>query len=155
MYQCSDAGKNKCGLDMWKLICEIFNDLPYAAYIDRKIFCVSGGISPYFESISQIEKLEKGIETPREGLACDLVWSDPSRLEPGFQRHPQGISFTYGRDAAERFVMHNNIELICRSKEVLEHGYEFDFDKSILSLFSAPNFLDRFDNYAGVLAISH
>lgn len=36
-----------------------------------------GGMSPYFKSIEEVNKINRFAEIPLEGLICDIVWSDP------------------------------------------------------------------------------
>ena len=41
-----------------------------------------------------------------------------------------------------------------RSKHVIKEGYCFIFDKKLLNIFSAPNFMNKFQNSAAILSIS-
>lgn len=38
--------KRKTNIKVWKMFNELFNMLPLCAVIERKIFCVHGGLSP-------------------------------------------------------------------------------------------------------------
>lgn len=84
--------------------------------VDQKIFLVSGGIGPELEDIKQIEKIERGLEIPGEGLACDLIWSDPDKNNYGFEKNIQGIGLTFGRDCLDRFLVLTGTELVIRSR---------------------------------------
>ncbi len=44
---------------------------------------VHGGISPYLTNIEKINKIDRNIEVPSEGLLCDLLWSDPVDAKDG------------------------------------------------------------------------
>ena len=50
-------GKRKYSLKIWKLFCDVFNVMPYAAVIEEKIFCVHGGISPELDCLEKIKKI--------------------------------------------------------------------------------------------------
>ena len=43
--------------------------------------------------------------------------------------------------------------MIVRSHQVVEMGYEFNFNRQILTIFSAPNYMGQYENYGAVLAI--
>ena len=46
-------------INVWRHCCDIFNNLPLAALIENKIFCVHGGLSPNFENLDEFEKIGK------------------------------------------------------------------------------------------------
>jgi serine/threonine-protein phosphatase PP1 catalytic subunit len=52
----------------------------------------------------------------------------------------RGISYYYGKNVVEYFLMRNDLDLICRSHQVVEEGYEFAFDRKCITIFSAPNY---------------
>jgi serine/threonine-protein phosphatase 2B catalytic subunit len=58
-----------------------FDNLPLAALINGKFFCLHGGISPTLKSLSDIMLLDRFKEPPRLGLFCDILWSDPIENE--------------------------------------------------------------------------
>lgn len=87
--------------------------------MEQKIFCASGGIGPDVEEIRQIEKLDRGFDMLTNGPACCLVWSDPDENEEGFSPNLQGYGVVYGRESLDRFIVANNLQLVCRSKQVL------------------------------------
>lgn len=64
----------------------------------------------------------------------------------------RGVSVTFGLKAVDKFLSKYNLELICRAHQVVEDGYDFMFDRKVLTLFSAPNYCGEFDN-AGAMMI--
>ena len=47
----------------------------------------------------------------------------------------------------------HDLDLVCRAHQVVEDGYEFQCDRQLVTIFSAPNYCDEFDNAGGVLCI--
>lgn len=60
----------------------------------------------------------------------------------------------FGRRVVEQFCEVNDIELIVRAHQIVEDGYEFSYDRRVLTIFSAPNYWGKFNNDAAVLKIS-
>lgn len=46
-----------------------------------------------------------------------------------------------------------DIDLICRGHQVVEDGYEFFNNRKVVTVFSAPNYCNEFDNSAGIMSI--
>ena len=55
--------------------------LPVAAIVDEKIFCCHGGLSPDLQSMEQIRRIMRPTDVPDTGLLCDLLWSDPDKVQ--------------------------------------------------------------------------
>ena len=62
----------------WLVGLQVFNCLPFAAIVGKKIFCIHGGLSPELRSMSQIERIKRPCEIPEYGMLCDFLWADPS-----------------------------------------------------------------------------
>lgn len=43
--------------------------------------------------------------------------------------------------------------MICRSHQVVEEGYEFFAGRSLVTIFSAPNYCGQFNNAGSVLKV--
>lgn len=71
----------------------------------------------------------------------DLLWADPIK-ENGRQPSKRGISTGFGPDVAEKFLKENNLELLVRSHEMKEEGYEVEPNGKVITIFSAPNYCD-------------
>jgi serine/threonine-protein phosphatase 5 len=72
---------------------------------------------------------------------ADLLWADPVK-ENG--RHPskRGISIGFGPDISKKFLDENKLDLLVRSHEMKENGYEVEHDGRVITIFSAPNYCD-------------
>jgi len=51
------------------------------------------------------------------------------------------------------FLKNNNFDLMVRSHQVVENGYDFALDKKLVTIFSVPNYLGEYDNYGAILVI--
>lgn len=51
------------------------------------------------------------------------------------------------------FLKKNEIDLICRAHQVVEDGYEFFCKKQLVTIFSAPNYCNEFNNSGALMKI--
>lgn len=138
--------------NVWTYFTNAFDYLPLAALVDRKVFCVHGGISPHVLSVFYMRQLHRFKEIPSEGPMCDLLWADPTRRY-GFHPSPRGVSFKFGPDATQRFIQGNHLSMICRAHQVVD-GFEWKHDCKIASLFSAPDYCGYYGNRGAVLQLN-
>lgn len=143
MYGFYEECQKKSNLMVWKACNRVFTLLPVAATINKKIFCVHGGISPKLEDIRMINLIKKGTKVPDKGLLCDLLWSDPGLHKDQWEANDRGASVTFNQEAVTKFMSKNNIDLICRAHQCVDSGYEFSFGHKLVTVFSAPNYCDN------------
>ncbi|XP_023640498.1 serine/threonine-protein phosphatase 5 isoform X1 [Capsella rubella] len=128
------------------LFAEVFCYLPLAHVINGKVFVVHGGLfSVDGVKLSDIRAIDRFCEPPEEGLMCELLWSDPQPL-PGRGPSKRGVGLSFGGDVTKRFLQDNNLELLVRSHEVKDEGYEVEHDGKLITVFSAPNYCDQMGN---------
>ncbi|GCA65407.1 hypothetical protein KIPB_017047, partial [Kipferlia bialata] len=70
---------------LYKLVMDVFDQLPIAACIDGRYYCVHGGLSPDLPFIDEIHAIHRSVEIPSEGSFSDLVWSDPADIQKLWQ----------------------------------------------------------------------
>ncbi|XP_027061680.2 serine/threonine-protein phosphatase 5 isoform X4 [Coffea arabica] len=129
-----------------ELFAEVFCCLPLAHVINNKIFVVHGGLfSVDGVKLSEISAIDRFREPPEEGLMCELLWSDP---QPQLGRGPskRGVGLSFGADVTKKFLKENNLDLVVRSHEVKDEGYEIEHDGKLITVFSAPNYCDQMGN---------
>ncbi|XP_014722637.1 serine/threonine-protein phosphatase 2B catalytic subunit gamma isoform isoform X5 [Equus asinus] len=143
---------------------DTFDCLPLAALLNQQFLCVHGGMSPEITSLDDIRKLDRFKEPPAFGPVCDLLWSDPSEdygnektLEHYTHNTVRGCSYFYSYPAVCEFLQNNNLLSIIRAHEAQDAGYRM-YRKSqttgfpsLITIFSAPNYLDVYNNKAAVL----
>ncbi|CAK0845796.1 unnamed protein product [Prorocentrum cordatum] len=136
-----------------KTFTDCFNCLPVSAVCDDKILCMHGGLSPELSSLDQIKRVVRPTDVPDTGLLCDLLWSDPEKEISGWGENDRGVSFTFGPDVVQGFLRKHGLDLVCRAHQVVEDGYEFFARRSLVTLFSAPNYCGEFDNAGAIMTV--
>ncbi|XP_037926060.1 serine/threonine-protein phosphatase 2B catalytic subunit 3-like isoform X4 [Hermetia illucens] len=143
---------------------EAFDCLPLAALMNQQFLCVHGGLSPEIHELDDIRRLDRFKEPPAFGPMCDLLWSDPlddfgNEKNADFYSHNsvRGCSYFYSYAACCDFLQNNNLLSIIRAHEAQDAGYRM-YRKSqttgfpsLITIFSAPNYLDVYNNKAAVL----
>ena len=153
IYGFYDECKKRYDKKIWKLFSDTFNYLPIAAIIEGKIFCIHGGLSPKLFSLEQIQTIQRPTEIPDDGLLCDLLWSDPNNKISGWRENDRGISYIFGIDVVDHFLMKFGFDLICRAHQVVEEGYQFFGKKQLVTIFSAPNYCGEFNNAGAIMNV--
>ncbi|CAL36491.2 Serine/threonine-protein phosphatase 2B catalytic subunit [Caenorhabditis elegans] len=143
---------------------ESFDALPLAALMNQQFLCVHGGLSPEIHTLEDIRRIDRFKEPPAFGPMCDLLWSDPledfgnERNSEQFSHNSvRGCSYFYSYAACCDFLQHNNLLSIIRAHEAQDAGYRM-YRKSqatgfpsLITIFSAPNYLDVYNNKAAIL----
>ena len=153
VYGFYDECRRRYNLKVYKLFSDCFNWLPISAIVDDKILCMHGGISPDLTSLDRIRKIVRPTEVPDKGLLCDLLWSDPDKMANGWGGNERGVSVTFNENIVNKMIEDLDIDLICRAHQVVEKGYEFFADKKLVTVFSAPNYCNQFDNAGAMMLV--
>uniref|UniRef100_A0A3P8XWZ3 Serine/threonine-protein phosphatase n=1 Tax=Esox lucius TaxID=8010 RepID=A0A3P8XWZ3_ESOLU len=143
---------------------DAFDCLPLAALMNQQFLCVHGGLSPEIHTLDDIKKLDRFKEPPAFGPMCDLLWADPledfgnEKTQEYFGHNTvRGCSYFYSYPAVCEFLQTNNLLSVIRAHEAQDSGYRM-YRKSqttgfpsLITIFSAPNYLDVYNNKAAVL----
>ncbi|XP_043828207.1 serine/threonine-protein phosphatase 2A catalytic subunit beta isoform-like [Dromiciops gliroides] len=153
VYGFYDECQRKYGnANVWKYFTDLFDYLPLTALVDSQIFCVHGGLSPAIDTLDHIRALDRFKEIPMSGPTCDLLWSDPAEYD-GWGPSPRGAGHTFGPDITEMFNHTNGLSLISRAHQLVEQGYEWNHNEKVVTIFSAPNYCNRFGNRAAIMEL--
>jgi diadenosine tetraphosphatase ApaH/serine/threonine PP2A family protein phosphatase len=117
------------------------------------VLCVHGGLSPLIDTVDKIRLIDRKQEVPHEGAMCDLLWSDPDEIE-GWGLSPRGAGFLFGADVVRHFNHQNDLSMIARAHQLVMEGYKEMFDKTIVTVWSAPNYCYRCGNVAAILELA-
>lgn len=150
-----------------------------AAIVDGSVLCVHGGLSPEIRTIDQIRVVARAQEIPHEGAFCDLVWSDPEDIDT-WAVSPRGAGWLFGDKVATEFNHVNRLQTIARAHQLVNEGYkvcpvlsaglqvlsicfmptltllaiQYHFpQKSVVTVWSAPNYCYRCGNVASIMAV--
>ncbi|XP_042400750.1 serine/threonine-protein phosphatase BSL3-like [Zingiber officinale] len=76
---CIERMGEQDGIWAWNRINRLFNWLPLAALMEKKVICMHGGIGHSINHVEQIENLQRPI-TMETGtiVLMDLLWYDPT-----------------------------------------------------------------------------
>ncbi|SHO75948.1 Similar to S.cerevisiae protein PPZ1 (Serine/threonine protein phosphatase Z, isoform of Ppz2p) [Malassezia sympodialis ATCC 42132] len=154
VYGFYDECKRRLNIKVWKSFIDVFNTLPIAAIVASKIFCVHGGLSPSLSNMDDIRRIERPTGVPDYGLLNDLLWSDPSDTALDWEDNERGVSYCFGKVVIQQFLAQYDFDLICRAHMVVEDGYEFWNERTLVTIFSAPNYCGEFDNFGAVMSVS-
>ena len=116
------------------------------------VLCVHGGLSPLIDTVDKIRLLDRKQEVPHEGAMCDLLWSDPDEID-GWGLSLRGAGFPFGADIVKVFNRSNDLSLMTRAYQLVVEGFEEMFDKSIVTVWSVPNYCCRCGNIAAILEL--
>ncbi|KAK4054233.1 3',5'-cyclic-nucleotide phosphodiesterase (PDEase) (3':5'-CNP) [Microbotryomycetes sp. JL201] len=156
--------KHKYSEEVYNACMESFCTLPLAAVMNKQFLCVHGGLSPELNTLDDLRTINRFREPPTHGLMCDLLWADPleefgnEKNSDGFvHNHVRGCSYFFTYTAACQFLERNGLLSIIRAHEAQDAGYRM-YRKtkttgfpSVMTIFSAPNYLDVYNNKAAVL----
>uniref|UniRef100_F1KZ78 Serine/threonine-protein phosphatase n=1 Tax=Ascaris suum TaxID=6253 RepID=F1KZ78_ASCSU len=141
------------GPGLWWEFISVFNRLPMAGLIAKRILCMHGGLSPELTSLDVIRRIKRPCEPVDRGLLIDLVWSDPTNKGDGWFYSPRGLSYAFGKGVTAAACKLLNIDLIIRAHQVVQDGYELMVGRQLITIFSAPNYAGQFNNAAAVVCI--
>ncbi|KAI8997606.1 serine/threonine-protein phosphatase PP-Z1 [Pilobolus umbonatus] len=154
VYGFFDECKRRTSTKIWKIFVDAFNTLPIAALVAGKIFCVHGGLSPYLNSMDEVRAIIRPTDIPENGLLNDLLWSDPSETAVDWENNERGVSYCFGKKIVNEFLAKHDFDLVCRAHMVVEDGYQFFNERTLVTVFSAPNYCGEFDNFGAIMSIN-
>jgi len=156
--------KHKYSEKIYDACMDSFCALPLAAVMNKQFLCIHGGLSPELHTLDDLKSIDRFREPPTHGLMCDILWADPleefgqeKTSEYFIHNHVRGCSYFFSYPAACNFLEKNNLLSIIRAHEAQDAGYRM-YRKtrttgfpSVMTIFSAPNYLDVYNNKAAVL----
>jgi serine/threonine-protein phosphatase 5 len=153
MYGFDGEVKAKYTAQMAELFTEVYNWLPLAHCLNKRVLVMHGGLFSRDDvTLNEISKIDRNRQPPEDGPMCELLWSDP---QPQNGRAPskRGVGCQFGPDVTKKFLEINNLDYIIRSHEVKNNGYEVAHDGKCITVFSAPNYCDTMGNQGAFITL--
>ncbi|GAA5992906.1 hypothetical protein JCM10908_001399 [Rhodotorula pacifica] len=177
VYGYEGEATKKYGAQMNKLSEEVFTALPLSTLITasssprpdaspnppnptlyknvKRFFVVHGGLfSKDGVTLDDIRKIPRmSLKQPgQEGLMCEMLWTDPQDAE-GRGPSKRGVGLGFGPDVTRRWTELNEVTAVIRAHEVRQGGYSVEHDGRLITVFSAPNYVDQVGNLAAFARI--
>ncbi|XP_073023541.1 serine/threonine-protein phosphatase BSL3 isoform X1 [Primulina eburnea] len=155
--ECIERMGERDGIWAWHRINRLFNWLPLAALIEKKIICMHGGIGRSINHMEQIENIQRPITMEAGSIVLmDLLWSDPTENDSveGLRPNARGPGLvTFGPDRVMEFCNNNDLQLIVRAHECVMDGFERFAQGHLITLFSATNYCGTANNAGAILVL--
>ncbi|GMI92277.1 BRI1 suppressor 1 (BSU1)-like 2 [Hibiscus trionum] len=155
--ECIERMGERDGIWAWHRINRLFNWLPLAALIEKKIICMHGGIGRSINHVEQIQSLQRPITMEAGSIVLmDLLWSDPTENDSveGLRPNARGPGLvTFGPDRVMEFCNNNDLQLIVRAHECVMDGFERFAQGHLITLFSATNYCGTANNAGAILVL--
>ncbi|XP_022985642.1 serine/threonine-protein phosphatase BSL3-like [Cucurbita maxima] len=155
--ECIERMGERDGIWAWHRINRLFNWLPLAALIEKKIVCMHGGIGRSINHVEQIENIQRPITMEAGSIVLmDLLWSDPTENDSveGLRPNARGPGLvTFGPDRVMEFCNNNDLQLIVRAHECVMDGFERFAQGHLITLFSATNYCGTANNAGAILVL--
>jgi serine/threonine-protein phosphatase 2A catalytic subunit len=71
----------------------------------------------------------------------------------GWGISPRGAGYTFGQDITEQFTHINGLHFISRAHQLVMEGYQWQHNRQVVTVFSAPNYCYRCGNQAAIMEV--
>uniref|UniRef100_A0A8C9WZB0 Serine/threonine-protein phosphatase n=1 Tax=Sander lucioperca TaxID=283035 RepID=A0A8C9WZB0_SANLU len=160
------------GREILQLFQDVFSLLPVATVIDGKILIVHGGISDQtdLDFLSSIERhkvsgnkqtsnqrSDSSPQTLTEQMynftSLDILWSDPKTQKGCSPNTFRGGGCYFGPDITQRLLLQHGLQLLIRSHECKQEGYELCHGGQVITIFSASNYYEEGSNRGAYIKV--
>jgi Ca2+-binding EF-hand superfamily protein/diadenosine tetraphosphatase ApaH/serine/threonine PP2A family protein phosphatase len=154
-YGFEDEVHNKYDKTIFRLIQDSFKLLTLYTLIDKSILVLHGGLFQYSDvTLDEMSKfkipLEHNTDKRAQSILLQSLWSDPDNDE-GFAPSDRGVGILFGWDVTKCFLKKNNLQMIIRSHEMVDEGFEWKHNNTLLTIFSASYYAGSAFNRGAVV----
>ncbi len=92
-------------------------------------------------------------------MSCVLFWGGScctfciKTYRCGWGISPRGAGYTFGQDITEQFTHINGLHFISRAHQLVMEGYQWQHNRQVVTVFSAPNYCYRCGNQAAIMEV--
>jgi serine/threonine-protein phosphatase 2A catalytic subunit len=86
-------------------------------------------------------------------LHFSFIHSFHTKNRCGWGISPRGAGYTFGQDITEQFTHINNLHFIARAHQLVMEGYQWQHNRTVVTVFSAPNYCYRCGNQAAIMEV--
>jgi protein phosphatase len=151
---------------IFNLINKVFDYLPFGVVVDGTTLLVHGGVGSSIQSLEDINNIQRPASVVQEANTLeqlhiiDLLYSEYDDRESYYSinderdKMKKGFIVKYGKKRLDEFLNNNNITLLITAHQFVKEGFcTFNNDK-LLVLFSATNYMDKYNNVGGMITIA-
>ncbi len=148
-------------IDRFKPLLDLYETLSICAIVNKKVFCVHGGIPQDIEIIDKLRNIDKTTRI-RDNKdvsfgVFQMIWNDPiqKRIIPHFTDNFRGEGIKrFGYKAFSDFINKYNFEFLIRSHEIYPpEGYRYYFNNRLLTIFSSKDYRGPFSPNPANIAV--
>lgn len=144
---------HKADLQTFDCFTSAFNALPLAYVLGKKVLILHGGLfSDEKATLNDLRSVDRFRQPPEHGgLMVDCLWSDPHAFIKGRRTSVRGAGCQFGMDITANWLHANGLELLVRSHEMKQAGFEVTHGGKLVTIFSAPNYVDTMGNKGALM----
>ncbi len=124
---------------------KMFSNMPYACVIDGSLFLAHGGLAHELRRPEDVNRIPKGDEIPRNRLALEILWNDPSDQVEYFEMNyirgsdpSSGMHiYFWGYRKTEEFIRESGVKAVIRGHEYCAEGYKLNHGGKVVTVFSS------------------
>lgn len=165
LVECRARLGEELGVTVWKLINEIFLQLPVVAIVNECIYCASSGIPKdsgrirlenMFEGLTKDNILFEQVGKNTPDLTTDGAAGAHRGKDPLFKHNTQvPNAFTFSQVAFKDFLKVNQFHYMIRSNEAIGDGFRVNFGRKMITVVS-DNLADgETVNKTAVVLVTH
>jgi len=121
---------------IFTMVLKVAYEIPVGIILDGRTLVMHAGISGSNLTISELNRIPKGIDTTEDELLDEVVWSDPQDENGIFDDPERGRMF--GPDVSKSFLRLNNLDRIIRGHDNVDDGFMVHHEGRVITVWSAP-----------------